>query len=78
MIEIHSKLIERDSDGALFIRYTGHLVPSTLASGSISFASWDCEVGAGREEHDAARLRARNSVISGLAAIHANIEHYYA
>lgn len=71
-IEITETLIKRDSDGALFIRYTPKLSPICLAFGTLTFAPWDREVGATHAEHEAAKRAARESAIKSIHAIAAD------
>lgn len=73
-IQITPTLIVRDSDGALFIRYTPQAVSFTcLSRGSLSFAAHDCAVGDSQAEHDAVKANARKSAIESLRLLVAQL-----
>ena len=70
MIRITSTLIENDNTGQLFVRYTPELVENgACATGRLSFASWDCAVGAPDDMHSEARRNAIDNAKKVLKAI---------
>jgi hypothetical protein len=78
MLEFNESLVKRDSDGALFVRYTPVLdannSPGCCAVGELRFASWDVSVGEPLEKHEAAKTAARANVVRVLRTLADKIE----
>ena len=68
MITLRKTLIERDSDGALFVRYTPVLdmLCQQGANGELTFAAWDVGVGEPAAAHEAAMDNARANAVAVL------------
>lgn len=71
MITFKETLVKRDSDGALFVRYTPMFDAKCecCCSGVLTFATWDVAVGAPQAEHDAAMDEARANAVKVLRRI---------
>lgn len=65
-ITIEKSIITRDSDGADFIRYAARLQGGGCASGSMTFARFDCAVGDPPAKHEDAKQAARAAVLECL------------
>lgn len=66
MITFQKTLIERDSDGALFVRYVPVLKSGGGFQGELTFAFWDIGVGEPLTAHDAAMDKARANAVAVL------------
>lgn len=70
MLRTRKELIEDQHTGRLYIRYTPYLeVTGPCASGQLSFACWEAEVG----ESDAVHLKAKRDALISAARVIAEI-----
>ena len=69
MITIQSTLLKNEKTGELYVRYHPTLKPRCIASGQLSFASFDVAVGAPPVQHEAACAWCRHNVIATLETI---------
>lgn len=77
MLEFNESLVKRDSDGALFVRYTPVLrsEPMVFCSDDfLSFACWEVGVGEPLEKHEAGKAAARANVVRVLRTLADKIE----
>lgn len=65
-IRLEPALHVRDSDGAIFVRFTPVLEPTAIAYGRITFATWDAELGDSKEQVKAIKDRAIESARAAL------------
>ena len=66
MVTFQTTLVERDSDGALFVRYTPVLKSECGIQGELRFPFWDVGVGESVLEHHRAKAAAKANAVTVL------------
>lgn len=65
-LKLETRLVERDDDGALFVRYTPVLDSNEYAFGTLTFPGWQCGVCESKDAHSAVKRDALENVQKAL------------